>query len=75
MEIADSSLTNNIAYWKNNPWAADSKTILKFFCQIISAVEYCHRKNVVHRDLKPENILIYKVNGVEIPKLCDFGTM
>ena len=26
----------------------------RFFQQIISAVEYCHRHKIVHRDLKPE---------------------
>ena len=30
----------------------------RFFQQIISGVEYCHRHNVVHRDLKPENLLL-----------------
>ena len=26
-------------------------------CQVLSAVDYCHRQNVAHRDLKPENIM------------------
>ena len=26
--------------------------------QVISAIAYCHSKNVAHRDLKPENILL-----------------
>ena len=30
----------------------------KFFQQIISGVDYCHRHMVVHRDLKPENLLL-----------------
>ncbi len=28
------------------------------FCQIISAVQYCHAKNVVHRDIKGINLLL-----------------
>lgn len=26
--------------------------------QLMSAINYCHRKKIVHRDIKPENILL-----------------
>ncbi|KAH7100392.1 Pkinase-domain-containing protein [Auriculariales sp. MPI-PUGE-AT-0066] len=42
----------------------------KFARQISSALEYCHRNNVVHRDLKIENILISANGNI---KLIDFG--
>eukprot|EP00041_Stephanoeca_diplocostata_P017943 m.371567 g.371567 ORF g.371567 m.371567 type:complete len:583 (+) comp20867_c0_seq8:275-2023(+) len=42
----------------------------KFFQQIISGVDYCHRHMVVHRDLKPENLLLDSKNNV---KIADFG--
>eukprot|EP00762_Andalucia_godoyi_P001115 ANDGO_01944.mRNA.1 SNF1-related protein kinase catalytic subunit alpha KIN10 len=42
----------------------------KFFQQIISGVEYCHRFRVVHRDLKPENLLL---DGDRSVKIADFG--
>ncbi|XP_075257186.1 5'-AMP-activated protein kinase catalytic subunit alpha-2-like [Convolutriloba macropyga] len=42
----------------------------RFFQQIISAVEYCHKHMIVHRDLKPENLLLDSHNNV---KVADFG--
>lgn len=42
----------------------------KFFQQIISGVDYCHRHMIVHRDLKPENLLLDHNMHV---KIADFG--
>ncbi|KAG7174330.1 5'-AMP-activated protein kinase catalytic subunit alpha-2-like, partial [Homarus americanus] len=42
----------------------------RFFQQIISGVDYCHRHMVVHRDLKPENLLLDHNLHV---KIADFG--
>ena len=42
----------------------------RFFQQIISAIEYCHRLKIVHRDLKPENLLLDEKLNV---KIADFG--
>ena len=41
----------------------------KYFSQVVNAVYFLHKNNLVHRDIKPENILL---NGDKI-KLCDFG--
>eukprot|EP00126_Sphaerothecum_destruens_P000888 Sdes_comp11617_c0_seq1m2792 len=38
----------------------------RFFQQIISGVDYCHRHMIVHRDLKPENLLLDSHNNVKI---------
>ncbi|KAJ0396755.1 hypothetical protein P43SY_009710 [Pythium insidiosum] len=40
------------------------------FRQLLSALQYCHARNVCHRDLKLENVLITKDLQV---KLIDFG--
>jgi len=42
----------------------------RFFQQIISGVDCCHRQKVVHRDLKPENLLLDQNMNVRI---ADFG--
>eukprot|EP00826_Nyctotherus_ovalis_P005295 TRINITY_DN11192_c0_g1_i11.p1 TRINITY_DN11192_c0_g1~~TRINITY_DN11192_c0_g1_i11.p1 ORF type:complete len:218 (-),score=33.04 TRINITY_DN11192_c0_g1_i11:53-706(-) len=42
----------------------------KFFCQIISGVEYLNKLNIAHRDLKPENLLLDYAKNI---KIVDFG--
>lgn len=42
----------------------------RFFQQIISGVEYCHKHMIAHRDLKPENLLLDEQSNV---KIADFG--
>lgn len=42
----------------------------RFFRQIISAVDFCHKHKVCHRDLKPENLLLDESKNI---KVADFG--
>eukprot|EP00918_Siedleckia_nematoides_P063988 GHVU01139199.1.p1 GENE.GHVU01139199.1~~GHVU01139199.1.p1 ORF type:complete len:331 (+),score=66.42 GHVU01139199.1:538-1530(+) len=42
----------------------------RYMYQMISAMNHCHKRNVLHRDLKPENIL-FDLDGRL--KLADFG--
>ncbi|XP_071957573.1 serine/threonine-protein kinase Chk1-like [Antedon mediterranea] len=41
-----------------------------YFLQLISGVEYLHKKGVTHRDLKPENLLLDEHDNL---KISDFG--
>ena len=41
-----------------------------YVCQIILAIEYLHKNDIIYRDLKPENILLDKKGNI---KLTDFG--
>lgn len=42
----------------------------RFFAQMISAVDFCHKHCVCHRDLKPENLLLDRKMNI---KVADFG--
>uniref|UniRef100_A0A7S4AZT8 non-specific serine/threonine protein kinase n=1 Tax=Chrysotila carterae TaxID=13221 RepID=A0A7S4AZT8_CHRCT len=48
----------------------DEPTARKYFRQLVSGVEYCHRQGVCHRDLKPENLLL---DEQAMLKISDFG--
>ena len=40
------------------------------FIQVVNAIYFLHRNDLIHRDIKPENLLLFDKNLV---KLCDFG--
>lgn len=42
---------------------------INYFSSMVTALEYCHSKNIIHKDLSPANIMI----SDGIPKLIDFG--
>ncbi|XP_077994179.1 serine/threonine-protein kinase BRSK2-like [Glandiceps talaboti] len=46
------------------------KEARKFFRQIISAIDFCHKHSICHRDLKPENLLLDDKNNIRV---ADFG--
>jgi serine/threonine protein kinase len=42
--------------------------------EVISAINFCHQKNIVHRDIKLENIMLRKKNDLSQGLvIIDFG--
>uniref|UniRef100_A0A8C8SFX1 Cyclin-dependent kinase-like 3 n=1 Tax=Pelusios castaneus TaxID=367368 RepID=A0A8C8SFX1_9SAUR len=55
---------------QHNCHGLENRRLRRYLFQILRAIEYLHRNNVIHRDIKPENILVSQTG---ITKLCDFG--
>lgn len=46
-------------------------TALKYFRQLLSALDFAHKHKVIHRDIRPSNIMITEEDDI---KVTDFGT-
>ncbi|MDR1364252.1 MAG: serine/threonine-protein kinase [Oscillospiraceae bacterium] len=66
MNLVDGRTLKNLI--ENNP--LPEQIAIRYFVQILSAIEYCHSKNILHGYIKPDNILLTKNN---IIKLMNFG--
>eukprot|EP00347_Sterkiella_histriomuscorum_P013004 403366381 len=65
---------NLYQFIKNNEFQGFSVALTKrFTTQILQALAYLFKFNIVHCDLKPENVLLKKPNKSNI-KLIDFGS-
>ena len=49
---------NLLEVLEERPNGLDPQAVRKYIYQLLKAIEFCHRKNVIHRDIKPENLLI-----------------
>ena len=49
-------------------------TASKYAFDILSGINYCHKKKIVHKDLKPENIIFESKSFESKLKIIDFGT-
>jgi len=71
LELADGGdLSKLIKYFQRRRQLLSERTILKYFTQVCSAVQYIHSKRILHRDIKPANIFMTSDGCV---KLGDFG--
>ncbi|XP_029551172.1 cyclin-dependent kinase-like 5 isoform X4 [Salmo trutta] len=52
------------------PNGVPSDKVRNYIYQLIKAIHWCHKNDIVHRDIKPENLLI---SSDDVLKLCDFG--
>lgn len=57
--LVGKGLPENVARW--------------FFQQLITALDFCHRKGIANRDIKLENTLLDGSAPVPLLKMCDFG--
>jgi cyclin-dependent kinase-like len=62
---------NLLEVLEENSNGLDEELVKLFIYQLVKAIEYCHRNNIVHRDIKPENLLVDTTNNRVC--LCDFG--
>ena len=49
---------NLLEMLEENPNGIELDQVCHFIYQLLKAIEFCHRKDVIHRDIKPENLLI-----------------
>uniref|UniRef100_A0A8C6VSS2 Cyclin-dependent kinase-like 5 n=1 Tax=Nothobranchius furzeri TaxID=105023 RepID=A0A8C6VSS2_NOTFU len=52
------------------PTGVPTDKVRSYIFQLIKAIHWCHKHDIVHRDIKPENLLI---SSDDVLKLCDFG--
>ena len=63
---------NLLEILEDRPNGLDPEAVRKYIYQLLKAIEFCHRHNVIHRDIKPENIMIDRNRNIT---LMDLGVL
>lgn len=61
------------AYIKKNNGTLTQSDRYDIAGQIINAIKFAHKKNILHRDISPNNALVFFKEGKPIIKVSDFG--
>ncbi|KAL4656503.1 cyclin-dependent kinase-like 5 isoform X1 [Arapaima gigas] len=61
---------NMLELLEEQPNGVPPEKVRSYIYQLIKAIHWCHKNDIVHRDIKPENLLI---SSDDVLKLCDFG--
>lgn len=72
MDLLGKSI-EDLFFWCNRVFSI--KTVLMLADQMISCIEWIHRKNFIHRDIKPDNFMIGVNNKSNLVYLIDYGLM
>lgn len=67
MEYAEGESLGTLLHRKGRLSSAETENILR---QLVSALAYLHKKEIIHRDIKPQN---FKVQSDGTVKMLDFG--
>ena len=68
MEFVEGVQLDN--YIKNETGPIPEKELVSLFSQVLDAITYAHKKDIIHRDIKPSNIFVTADKKV---KILDFG--